>query len=92
MTGANSLPATPRIVISTNRLKERVANIDSRIETYLTVLDENDVNDTGETAEGDVYGTVRELIERREKYEAMLAEILETGQTQISLTVRIAAG
>lgn len=68
------------------KLKERIANIDSGIETYLTVLDENDVSDTEETAEGDVYSTVRELIERREKYETMLAEIMETGQTQISLT------
>lgn len=68
------------------KLKERIANIESRLEVYLAALDENDADDTGEDSGIDVHSIVKELEERRGQYNAMIAEMRATGQTQVSLT------
>lgn len=68
------------------KLNERIASIDSKLEKYLSELDENDNNDSEEPTNGSVSDIVKELLERKEKYEGMLNDIHETGQTQVSLT------
>ena len=68
------------------KLKERIANIEARLEDYLSVLDENDTSDLEPAAEIDIHNIVKELVERRKQYTAMIAEMRATDQTQISLT------
>ena len=68
------------------KLKERIANIEARLEDYLSVLDENDASDLEPAAEAEIHNIVKELVERREQYAAMITEMHTTDQTQISLT------
>ena len=68
------------------KLEERIANIETRIERYLAALDENDVSGTELPASADIPGIVRELEDRREQYEMLLSDMRANDQTQVSLT------
>lgn len=54
------------------KLKERIVNIESRIEGYLADLDNEDADDTGMDSDIDIHSIVSELAERREQYETAL--------------------
>lgn len=68
------------------KLKERIAHIEAKIEGYLAALDENDDSDAVITSDADIHSIVRELVERREQYETMLSDMRANDQTQVSLT------
>jgi transposase len=65
--------------------------VDTGIENYLKELELNDVPEdaTGAAKEGsvkDMAARIKALKEAKERYEGMLAQLKESGQTQISLT------
>lgn len=68
------------------KLKERIANIDAKIERYLADLDENDASGAELPSDADIHRIVKELVERREQYEQMLSDMRANDQTQVSLT------
>lgn len=71
------------------KLQERIARIDAKIEEYLRELEvgdtqENTVSD-GKSAE-DITRIIKELAERKERYQSYADELAKTGETQKSLT------
>lgn len=71
------------------KLQERIARIDAKIEEYLRELEagdarENNVSD-GKSAE-DIIRIIKELAERKERYQSYADELAKTGETQKSLT------
>jgi hypothetical protein len=59
--------------------------IDQQIEDYLKELDNNDKEENGKRKE-DVQKTLRELKERRKKYENLEKQLKSTGEDQVSTT------
>ena len=59
--------------------------IDEKIQGYLDELDKQDKEENGNRKE-DIEKTIRELKERRRKYEELEKEIIESGEEQISTT------
>lgn len=70
------------------KLEDRIKNIDRRIEEYLVVLNEADRNDIDDhdLSEEDITQILKNLTERKEKYEELRKRINGTDVRQISLT------
>ena len=73
---------------NSEKLKDRIARIDQNLEKYLSELESND-NGEAESETGtncSIQQIISELTERRDKYQGMLEDLKESGETQISLT------
>jgi len=62
-----------------------LSRIDQQVDDYLKELDKNDKQDNGKRKE-DVQKTLRELKERRKKYEDLEKQLLNSGEDQVSST------
>ena len=62
-----------------------LSRIDQQVDDYLKELDKNDTQDNGKRKE-DVQKTLRELKERRKKYEDLEKQLLNSGEDQVSST------
>lgn len=71
---------------NSEKLKDRISRIDERLEKYFAELENNDSCETETETHCDVKQIISELTERRDKYQGMLEELKESGETQISLT------
>ena len=73
---------------NSEKLKDRIARIDQNLEKYLSELESNDdgeaESETGTNCS--IQQIISELTERRDKYQGMLEDLKESGETQISLT------
>ena len=68
-------------------LEKKLAHIDEKISSYLAVMDEQDKAERGSETEPDkIKAAIEELRKRQEKYEGILQELLESGETQILTT------
>ncbi len=73
---------------SAKKIKRHQKYIDEKIDSYLKELEENDTSEETHrdpTAE-EVKDKIKELRERRQKYEELEKELKESGQKEISLT------
>jgi len=71
------------------KLQERMARIDARIEEYLHELDSRDSQEStvvGEKSSEEIISIIRELVERKERYQSYADELAQTGESQKSLT------
>lgn len=71
------------------KLEERIARIDAKIEEYLRNLDVMDSEEDSavkEKSSEEIINIIKELVERRERYESYADELKQTGETQKSLT------
>jgi transposase/IS5 family transposase len=71
------------------KLQERLARIDAKIEEYMKELEEGDEKDDaaeGEKTTDEIAGIIRELEERKALYESYAEELVQTGESQKSLT------
>lgn len=71
------------------KLEERIARIDAKIEEYLRNLDDMDSQeDTAakEKTSEEIINIIKGLAERRERYKSYSDELVQTGETQKSLT------
>lgn len=71
-----------------DKLKKKINEIEERIETYISELDENDrkEKDILELNVEELRKKIELLKERKEKYEELLKGLGENGKTQVSLT------
>ena len=68
-------------------LEKKLAHIDEKIGSYLAALDEQDKAERGtETDPEKIRAAIEELRSRQEKYEGILQDLLESGETQILTT------
>ena len=69
-------------------LEKKLSNIEEKLNDYLARLDESDKNefDSEEISKEKINEVIRELNERKEKYEGLLSELQESGNTQILTT------
>lgn len=68
-------------------LEKKLAHIDEKIAAYLTAMDEQDKMETEiEQNPEKIKAAIEELRTRQEKYEALLQELLDSGETQILTT------
>ena len=68
-------------------LEKKLAHIDEKLSAYLAALDEEDKADRGtETAAEKIKVAIEQLRSRQEKYEGILQELRESGETQILTT------
>jgi transposase len=67
------------------KIELHLGRIDEKIQEYLDELDKNDKEDNGKRKE-DIQKTLRELNERRKKYENLEKQLKSTGEEQISTT------
>jgi hypothetical protein len=71
------------------KLQERIARIDAKIEEYLRELKTSDAQENtitdGKSSE-EISRIIKELAERKERYQSYADELAETGETQKSLT------
>lgn len=65
-------------------LHKKLANIDEHISEYLRLMEKNDRTELDETLTPEqVRAALKEISARKEKYQAYLRELAETGKTQI---------
>ena len=68
-------------------LEKKLTHIDEKITAYLAALDEQDKAERGtETDPEKIKAAIEELRTRQEKYEGILQELLDSGETQILTT------
>lgn len=67
-------------------LKKKLKRIDEHISEYLSQMDDNDRNEGDATPPEKIREAVQELTLRKEKYQAYLKQLMETGETQILTT------
>ena len=69
-------------------LKKKLSNIEEKIENYLSSLEtsDNSSSDDMELSEGKISEAIDELNERKIKYENLLDEMIESGESQILTT------
>ncbi len=68
-------------------LEKKLAHIDEKIAAYLSALDEQDKTERGSESEPEkIKAAVEELRTRQEKYEGLLQELTDSGETQILTT------
>jgi transposase len=64
-------------------LKKKLARIDENISKFLTQMDEEDSSQcNSEYTPDQIKVTIKELTERKKKYQGFLNELIETGETQ----------
>ncbi|MCL2087017.1 MAG: IS1182 family transposase [Oscillospiraceae bacterium] len=71
------------------KLRERIARIDSKIEEYLKELEDSDSAENvsaSEKSSEEIAQIIIELAERKERYQSYSDELVQTGETQKSLT------
>jgi transposase len=70
------------------RLEDRIKRIDEKLEKYLSELNDNDIveSDDQPLTQEEILAAIKELQERRQKYDDMNSELAETGEAQISIT------
>ena len=71
---------------SADKLQDRIKRINGHISEYLTEIEANDNADSQISENTNIAEIVETLQVRKAKYEDMLEAMLETGETQISLT------
>ena len=72
-----------------NKLQKRIAQIDAKINEYMReaeAADSEETTDDIKISREEIAQTVAKLKERKDLYESYAAELLETGETQKSLT------
>lgn len=69
-------------------LEKKLSNIEEKLNDYLSRLDESDKNefDIEELSKEKIKKVIQELTERKEKYQDLLSELHESGNTQILTT------
>lgn len=67
-------------------LEKKLKRIDEHIKEYLTQMDESDKTEPDAPTPEQVKAAIQELIQRKEKYQEYLKELLESGETQLLLT------
>ena len=68
-------------------LEKKLAHIDEKMSAYLSALDEQDKADRGtETDPEKIKAAIEQLRTRQEKYEGILQELRESGETQLLTT------
>lgn len=70
------------------KLEDRIKNIDIKIDSYLSMLNDADLCDSedAELSEAEILQIVENLSERKQKYEELQKQIVETNARQVSLT------
>lgn len=71
------------------KIKDRTARINAKIEEYLRELEERDCKENaayGEKSAEEIMRIITELSERKELYQSYAEELAQTGETQKSLT------
>jgi len=71
---------------STGKLQDRIKRINDHIAEYLTKIEANDTVDNQINENTNIAEIVETLQARKAKYEDMLEIMIETGETQVSLT------
>ena len=73
---------------SAKKLREKIERIDKQTETYLSEMDNNDDGEPPEAklSVEEMNNKIEELKGRREKHEANLQKLEESGESQLSLT------
>lgn len=73
---------------NTETLEKKLANIDTHISEYLSMMDSNDREETDEEkpTEEEIKAALADLTQRKELYEGYLKELQESGSTQKLLT------
>lgn len=70
-----------------NKLKDRIKRIDERLDEYFSHMDEQDeTEDDAKQPDSKVSEITAALYERKEKYQGLLKDIEDKGETQVSLT------
>lgn len=67
-------------------LEKKLKRIDEHIKEYLSKMDETDKNEPDSPTPEQVKAAIQELIQRKEKYQEYLKELMESGETQLLLT------
>ncbi len=69
-------------------LEKKLNNIEEKLNDYLSRMDESDKNETEgeEPGKERIAEIIKELTERKEKYEGLLSKLQESGNTQILTT------
>ena len=70
------------------KLEDRIKNIDLKIDSYLSMLNNADVSESEESelGEQDIFQIIQNLSERKGKYKEIQKQILNTDVRQVSLT------
>lgn len=71
---------------SAGKLQDRIKRINGHIAEYLTEIETNDTTDNQINENTNTIEIVKALQSRKAKYEDMLEIMIETGETQVSLT------
>lgn len=67
-------------------LYKKLKRIDEHIEEYLNQMDMNDESETDAPSPEQIKAAIKELTQRKEKYQEYLKELLESGETQLLTT------